>query len=171
MAWQGGAAKAAYSRTWVPFIMPRTVSRTVSRKVLSLGSACWVIRLEAVARPGDLHHGAVIGKDPVGKRHLGAGALKQRAGDEHAEPEPGMLVLGFFCAGASRQIGLADPFQHVGRDTRPVVGDHDLDAIGVPPRVHLDGVPCKIDGIFQDVADAVEDRRVSWVYRLRHGGV
>src|SRR5258708_34793896 len=98
MARQGGAAKAAYSRTEAPSLMTSLMTRTV----LSFGSACRFIRLEAVAWPDDLHHGAVIGKDPVGKRHLGAGAFQQRAGDEHAEPKPGMPVLGLIRAGAPR---------------------------------------------------------------------
>src|SRR6266536_3912793 len=63
-----------------------------------------VIRLEAVARPGDLYHGAVIGKGPVAERDFGAGALQQRAGDENTEPEAGMLVLVLICAAPPRQI-------------------------------------------------------------------
>src|SRR5207249_2813697 len=47
--------------------------------------------LEAGARPGDVHHGAVIGKGPVGERNLGAGAFQQRAGDEHTKTKAGAL--------------------------------------------------------------------------------
>jgi len=36
----------------------------------------------------------MIGKGPVGKRDLGAGAFQERSGDENAKPEPGVLDLG-----------------------------------------------------------------------------
>src|SRR5438477_5929604 len=56
--------------------------------------------LEASTRPGDLHHGAVIGKGPVGERNLGAGAFQQRAGDEHAKTEAGAFAVGLIGAAA-----------------------------------------------------------------------
>ena len=117
-----------------------------------------------LARPHDLHHGAVVGELAVGEGDFGAGPLQQRAGDEDAKPEPGMLAL--VGARPPRQIGLADPLQHVGRDAGAVVGDHDLDGLAVPPRVDLDRVAGEVDGVLQDVADAVEDRGIARADRL-----
>jgi hypothetical protein len=51
--------------------------------------------LEAAARPGDLNHGAMIWKGPVGKGYLCAGAFQQRAGDKHPETETRAIALGF----------------------------------------------------------------------------
>src|SRR5689334_25385626 len=67
--------------------------------------------LEAAARPGDGHHRAVVGERSVGKRDLCAGAFQQRAGDEHAEPEPAAatLALCIVSTAPARQIGFADP--------------------------------------------------------------
>src|SRR5207245_8081405 len=56
------------------------------------------LSLETSARPGDLHHGAVIGKRPVGERDLGAGPFQQRAGDEHAKAEAGAFAVGLIGA-------------------------------------------------------------------------
>src|SRR5258707_2691423 len=83
-------------------------------------------RFEAAARPGDLNHRAMIRKGPVGKGDLGPGPFQQCAGDKHPETEARVLTLGFIRA-APRQIGLADPFQHIGRNPRPIVGNDDLD--------------------------------------------
>src|SRR5207253_4095839 len=58
---------------------------------------------EAVARPHDLHHSPVIGELAVGKRHLGPGALKQRAGDEDAKPEA--AAIAFIRERPARHIG------------------------------------------------------------------
>src|SRR5205085_10970364 len=82
---------------------------------------------EAAARPGDLNHGAMIRKGPVGEGDLGAGAHKQRAGDKHPETEAAVLALGFVDAAPARQIGLADTLQNVGRQARSIVGNDDLD--------------------------------------------
>src|SRR5205823_7569386 len=77
--------------------------------------------LEALARPGDLHHRAMIRKNPVGEGDLCAGPLQQRAGDEHPEPKPLMLALGVSDVAPPRQIGLADPLQEVRRNAGSVV--------------------------------------------------
>ena len=112
----------------------------------------------------------MVGEHAVGERDLGAGALQQRPRDEHAEPEPAMLALGVVGLAPARQIGLADPLEDVGRKARPVVGNHDFDGFVVPPRIHLDLVAREIDGIFQDVADAIEDRRIARADRLLAAG-
>src|SRR6266851_2685995 len=69
--------------TRLPSLMPGTLLRNR----FGLG------RLETVARPDDMNHGAVIGKHTVGERDFCAGALQQGAGDEYPEPEPAMLAL------------------------------------------------------------------------------
>src|SRR5712671_269760 len=132
---------------------------------LTCGFSSGFTGLETAARPGDLNHGAVIRKGPVGEGNLGAGALEQRAGDEHPETEAAMIALGFVDAPA-RQIRLADTLQYVGRETRAIVGNDDLDGLGVPPRIHFHRRPREIDGVFQDVADAMEDCRIARADRL-----
>src|SRR5262249_52896544 len=66
-------------------------------------------RFEVASRPYDLHHRAMAGKNPVAEGDRGAGALEQRAGDEHAKPEPAMLARGLVGMRPARQIGFADP--------------------------------------------------------------
>src|ERR1700722_7240801 len=48
---------------------------------------------EAGARPDDMDHGAMIRENPVGEGDAGAGALQQRAGDEHTKTETTALAL------------------------------------------------------------------------------
>ena len=131
-----------------------------------IGSA----RLEADAGPGDLYHGTVIGEYAVGERYLGAGALQQRPRDEHAEPEPGVLARRVDRPAPPRQIGLADPLHDIRRKARTIVGNHDFDRVVVPPRIHFDLVAREIDGVFQDVADAIEDRGIAQADRFLAAG-
>src|SRR4029079_883311 len=86
MAWQFCTAKAPQSRS-VRFTLIRR-----SRGAL--------LGLETGARPGDLNHGAVIGKSPVGKGNLGAGPFQRGTGDEHAKPEAGAVAVSFVEAAA-----------------------------------------------------------------------
>src|SRR5712691_11191438 len=94
-------------------------------------------RLEPAARPGYLNHGAVIRKGPVAEGNLCGGAVKQGSGDKHPEAKAIMLVLRLVGAEPPRQIGFADAVQHVVCDARSIVGNDDLDGLGIPPRVHL----------------------------------
>src|SRR5882757_3498881 len=125
---------------------------------------------KSAAGPHDLDHGAMIRKGPVGERHLGAGALQQRPRDEHAEPEPAALALRIVRAPPPRQIGLADPLQHIRRDAGSIVGNHDVNGLGIPPGIDLHGGAREVDGVLEDVADAVEDRRVAHACRLAGTG-
>ena len=61
-------------------------------RVLIRGPDRTFLGFEAGAGPGDLHHGAVIGKSPVGERYLGAGPFQQGAGDEHAKAKAGAFA-------------------------------------------------------------------------------
>src|SRR5882757_8874350 len=123
-------------------------------------------RLEAASRPGDLNHGAMVRKDPVGKGDLCARALQQGAGDKHAETKTTMGALDLSRTAPPRQIGFADALEHLGRDPRPVIENDDLNGLSIPPRVHLHGRPGEIDGVFQDVADPIKDRWISGSDRL-----
>ena len=108
----------------------------------------------------------MIRKGPIGERDLGAGALEQRAGDKHPETETTGLAVGFIGPAPAGQIGLADTLQYVGRETRAIVGNDDLHGFGIPPRIHLHRRPREINGVFQDVADPVEDCRITRADRL-----
>src|SRR5512139_163804 len=73
---------------------PSKVGRLYSATQRRGLSYCFFERLDSLKtlpRPGDLHHGAVLGEDPIGERHLGAGPFQQRACDEDAEPQPAAL--------------------------------------------------------------------------------
>src|SRR5215211_8158670 len=85
MAWPDGAAKAAQSR---PGAAKYRLGNPLRRWLV-----CTFDRLKALARPGDMNHSAVIGKDPVGEGDFCAGALQQRAGDEDAEAKPAALAF------------------------------------------------------------------------------
>src|SRR5882724_3101249 len=160
MAWRRCAAKAVPSRSTV-IAVGTALSRWFSSDFT---------RLESAARPGYVNHGAVIRKGPVAEGNLCAGALKQGSGDEHAEAKAIMLVLRLVGAAPPRQIGFADAVQHVGCDARSIVGNDDLDGLGVPPRVHLHGRAREIDGVFQDIADTIKDRRIARADRLAGAG-
>src|SRR5215204_7103246 len=82
---------------------------------------------KALAGPGDVDDGAMIGKYPVSEGNLGAGALKQCPGDKH--PETKAAVMGFVRTATPRKIRFPDSFQDVGGEARSVVGNHDLDDI------------------------------------------
>src|SRR5215472_9878404 len=115
------------------------------------------IPLKAASRPGDLHHRAVIGEDAVAERYVCAGALEQGARDKDAKPEAAMLTLVLVGAAPPRKIRLADPLQDIGCKARSVVGNLDLNGLVVPPGVDLDRGAREVNGILQNVADAVED--------------
>src|ERR1700721_3782328 len=135
MEWQSGAAKAAQSRSPVapagsrrtgPGARPGRRQDCPNKTVLR----CWFgsnfAGLETVARPGDLNHRAMIGKDAVGEGDFGAGALQQGAGDKDPETEaPPVPVLALVGAAPPRQIGLADSLQYDGREARSLVGKED----------------------------------------------
>ena len=108
-------------------VAPDMIERAIEGDVtIGIGGSLAGYRfLEPLARPDDLHHGAVIGESAIGKRHLGSGAFQQCPCDENPQAQAPTRILGLIRAPAARQIRLADPFQHVGRDARAVVGrDH-----------------------------------------------
>src|SRR6266550_9641832 len=109
-------------RRWFISCFSRRLARLLSRP-LSCSLSCLFAGLEALARPCDLNHRAMIGEGPVGKRDFCPGALQQRAGDEYAETEACVFACGVVRAAPARQIGLADPLQDIGREPGPVVGD------------------------------------------------
>src|SRR6516165_3890260 len=119
------------------------------------------VSLKAAARPGDLHHRAVIGEDAVAERYVRTGALEQGARDKDTKPEAAILALVLVAPASPRKIGLADPLQDIGGKARSVVGNLDLNGLVVPPGVDLDRGAREVHGILQNVADAVEDRGIA----------
>src|ERR1043166_9476838 len=122
------------------------------------------VRLEARAGPGDLYHGTMIGEHAVGERNLRTGALQERSRDEHAESESGVLAWRVDRPAPPRQIGFADPLHDIRRKARTVVGNHDFDRVVVPPCIHFDLVAREIHGVFEDIANAIEDRGIAQAY-------
>src|SRR5438105_6554413 len=100
---------------------------------------------EALPRPRDLDHRAMVGKDPVGEGDFGAGSLQQGTRDKHPQPQSAVVSFGFLGATPPRQIGFADSLDDVGGKARPIVGNDDLDGVVIPPRIHLDGAAREID--------------------------
>src|SRR5579863_2841814 len=72
------------------------------------------LHLEPATRPNDLHHGAVLRENAVGKRDPRARALEQGAGDEHAKTKATAAALRVIGGAAARQIGLADALEQIG---------------------------------------------------------
>src|SRR5882757_11254310 len=94
--WRGdGALPRQPKVVTLTSLMPRIYRELFLRGIQGIHFASG---LEHVARPGNLHHGAVIGKSPVAEGDLGAGALEQRAGDENAKTEAATPALGLVCA-------------------------------------------------------------------------
>src|SRR3954471_20737770 len=114
---------------------------------------------EHVAGPVEPHRGAGFGQAPVGEGYGCAGAFQQRLGDEEAETKAAARLAAAGLAGvawpAMRDVGLAEPADDVGRKARPVIGDRDADAAGVPAR--RDGHVCvrEVDRVLDDVAEPV----------------
>ncbi len=74
---------------------------------------------------------------------------------------------------AARQIGIAQPPQHIRRESGAVVGDGDDDLAAGPGDQHLDLLARELDGVLQQVAEAVHDLRPArqhGIARLRRVG-
>src|SRR5690349_11926123 len=71
-------------------------------------------RLEAVARPGDLNHGAVFRENPVAEGNLGAGPLEQGARDKYSQAKAGARTVDLVPVATPRHMGFADTFEQVG---------------------------------------------------------
>src|SRR5438477_12525618 len=116
MALPRDAAKTAQSRSG-NILRLQPASRCAFRRHFA--------HFEALPRPRDLDHRAMVWKNPVGKGDLGAGSLKQRTRDEHPQPQSVMVIFGFLRATPPRQIGFADPLDDVGGKAWSIVGNDD----------------------------------------------
>src|SRR5262249_58970509 len=89
-----------------------------------------------------------------------------RLGDEDAETEPADLALAARRMAADRQIRLADAVEDLRREARSVVGDRDRHLAVAPLRRNLDLRAREVDGVFHEIAEPVNDRRVVLADRL-----
>ena len=89
----------------------------------------------------------------------GPGPLEQGLGDEEAEPHADMLVGGlptFGIGGARGDEGLAELFQHIGREAVAVVGNDNPHLVLRPARLDFDLARGKVDGVLHQIAQAIE---------------
>src|SRR5262249_33654858 len=89
-----------------------------------------------------------------------ARALQQGLGDEEAEPQAARLALAALPATAG-DVGLADPGDDLGGKARTVIGDGDGDVLTAPGGGDLDPLVGEIDGVLEQVSEAVKDRGVA----------
>ena len=65
------------------------------------------------------------------------------------------------------QIGLANSIYDFGGKAWTIIGDSEFDLTCAPHALHLDPLVGELDGILQQVAKAVENRRIAACDRLR----
>ena len=108
------------------------------------------------------------GGSRLARTSLRAGALEQGLGDEEAEAEAAGLAVAAVVAGAAAggDIGLADAVDDAGGEARAVVDDGDGDLVGVPVGADLDLALGEIDGVLDEVGEALDDRRIAPADRL-----
>src|SRR5512135_2371291 len=120
-----------------------------------------------VARPHHAHSGTA--GIQIDDADHAARLFDQGLGDEEAESHafvllqraarPDLSLAEREMAGPRRDVGLADTLEDVGRKAGSVVGDGDAQLTGVPARLHADLALGEVGGIFDDVAQTVEQFR------------
>src|SRR5262249_61786234 len=96
-------------------------------------------------------------------------------GDEKAEPQAARLAVDPL-PGAVGDIGLADAVHDLRGKARTVVGDGDRNVLAAPRGGTLDSLVGEIDGVLEQVPEAIEDGGITAADRLsrlagRHGDV
>src|SRR6185295_9956823 len=96
-----------------------------------------------------------------------ARSLQQGFCDEEAETQAARLDIRVVSAAPpAGHIRLPDPRHDFRREARPVVADGDVDGRAAPERADVDTLAREIDRVFQQIAEAVEDRRIARADRL-----
>jgi len=127
--------------------------------------------LEIAAAPADAHHRAAFRKRAVFEVESGARALQQGFRDEEAKPQAArsraidILAL----RAPAGHIGLADPVHDLRRKAWTVVGNADGNVVPGPGCRHIHPLTGEVHGVFEQVAEAIEDRRIAAADRL--GGI
>jgi hypothetical protein len=85
------------------------------------------------------------------------------------KPPPPSLPTFIFPLPPAGDVGIADPVHDLRRKARPIVGDGHRDVVAGPVRGDLDRAACEVDRVLDQIAQAIEDRRVASAHRL--GGV
>src|SRR5262245_31230843 len=117
-----------------------------------------------------------VRKRPVLEIEPRPGAFQQRLGDEEAEPEaarfmPGRIALGALAlAPAAGDIGLADPLHDLRSKAGTVVGNGDGNLLPAPGGGDLDPLVGEVDGVLEQIAEAIEDRRIAAADRFGGSG-
>src|SRR5712691_980765 len=102
------------------------------------------------------HDRAAVGKYPVFEVERGARAFEQRLGDEKAKTETGGFTAGIHAPPLARShIGFTDAVHDFRRKARSVVADGHRNIVAAPIGRDLDAFQSKIDGVFEQVAEAV----------------
>src|SRR5690606_4443668 len=111
----------------------------------------------------DLDRGAKALAAGVAEFERGAGALKQRLGDEEPEPEAASGGAGV----TLRHIGFADAVQYLRGEARAVVDDRQPHRFRIPAPVQRHRLAREIDAVLDEVAEPVDDARIAPSDRFR----
>src|SRR5271156_5373486 len=130
--------------------------------------------LKISAVPDDRHRGAVHRGHLVFQRKRSAGALQQGFRDEKPEAKsksPVVVAAGLARPGtAGGHVRRTEAIQDLGRKTRPVVADGDTHLLGRPLGEYFDALIGEIDGVLDQIAEAIADRRIARPNRLVPAG-
>src|SRR5271168_4728339 len=121
--------------------------------------------LEIGAVPAHSDTGAMQRRRLIDQRKLGAGTFQQGLGDEEPETQAEQSVLVAPRTTCARppvgNIGSADPVNDFRREAGPVVTDGDAHLVRDPLRRDLHPPMGEIDGVLDQVAESVADRRIA----------
>src|SRR5262245_39588468 len=123
--------------------------------------------LEIAPLPVHPNDRPAVGKRPVLEIERRPRAFEQRLGNEEAEPETAGFLAARIAVGAltlapaTGDIGLADPLHDLRRKAGAVVGNGDGYLPTAPGGRDLDPLMREVDGVFEQVPEAIENRRIA----------
>src|SRR5262249_20414121 len=120
---------------------------------------------EVAAAPVHADDGPAVRERAVLKVERRARALQQGFGDEEAQPQAARLAVAALSATVG-DVGLADPVHDLRGKAWTVIGDGDGDILTVPGGGDLDPLVGEIDGVLEQIPQAVEDGGVAPADRL-----
>src|SRR3954468_7809515 len=123
--------------------------------------------LEVVAPPVHANDRPAVRKGAVLEIERRTRALQQRLRNEEAEPEAARLTVDALALlSAAGDVRLADSVHDLRSKARAIVGDGDGDVLSAPGGRDVDPLAGKVDGVLQQVSQAVEDCGIAAADRL-----
>src|SRR5262245_2977067 len=120
---------------------------------------------EVAAAPVHADDGPAVRERAVLKVERRARALQQGFGDEEAKPQAARLAVAALAATVG-DVGLADPVHDLRGKARTVIGDRDGDVLAVPGGGDIEPLVGEIDGVLEQISEAVKDGGVAAADRL-----